>query len=75
MHDKVRLNFYISGKFYEALAEMADRDDRSISDLIRDACRQYILKDKRKGTSKYFKEVITDGRKRDDEGIGEQSDS
>lgn len=69
MTDKIRLNFYLNTKLHEALAEIAERDDRSISDLIREACRQYVFRDKRKGTSKFFKGVIDE--QRDDAGGGE----
>lgn len=71
MSDRVRLNFYLNINTHQSLVEIAARDDRSISDLIREACRQYIVRDKRKGMGKFFKGVDVNGTRQYDGDDGE----
>lgn len=75
MSDRVRLNFYLNVNIHSALLEIAARDDRSISDLIREACRLYIVRDKRKGMNKFFKGVDVNGQYDGNDTGEEQSDS
>lgn len=57
---KTRVNLFMQNNLHQELQVIADRDDRSVSDLIREACREFIYRDKRKGVSKYFEETIKD---------------
>lgn len=46
--DRVRSNIWLKRAMYEKIEEIAKRDGRSISDVVREALRDLIVKDRRK---------------------------
>jgi len=59
---KVRLNLFMQAKLYIELCHIAETDDRSMADVIREACRDYVVRYKRRGTHKYFNQGVSDER-------------
>lgn len=43
---RVRVNIWISSDAHKALEEISIRDNRSVSDLVREALRDFISKDR-----------------------------
>lgn len=78
MVGRVRLNFHLQVAIHRAMVDIATRDDRSVADVIRESCRDYIAKDKKRGTSQLVTELIKetanercdDGKGDDDSGTG-----
>lgn len=45
--DRVRVNLWVPRAMYQFLEKTAERDCRSMSDIVREALRDYIVKDRR----------------------------
>lgn len=43
---RVRINLWLSQDMHKAIEEISVRDSRSLSDLVREALRDFISKDK-----------------------------
>ena len=43
-HGKVRVNFWLTKKMHSFVEEISSRDGRSMSDIIREAIREYMSK-------------------------------
>lgn len=45
--DRVRVNLWVPRSMYEFLEATANRDCRSMSDIVRESLRDYIIKDRK----------------------------
>lgn len=43
---RVRINLWLSQEMHKAIEDISSRDSRSLSDLVREALRDFISKDK-----------------------------
>lgn len=57
MSDIVRINLQMPSKLQSDLQDISTRDSRSVADVIREACREYVYRDKRKGISRMYKKA------------------
>lgn len=48
MADKVKVNIYMSPEMLSALKKLADLQDRPYAELVRTACKEYILANAKK---------------------------
>lgn len=44
---RTRVNFWVSKKIYAEIENIANRDDRTVSEVVRDALRKLINEDKK----------------------------
>lgn len=44
--DKVRMNLWMSRQMFDFLQYVSSRDGRTMSDIVRESLRDYIVKDK-----------------------------
>jgi len=56
----VRFNLQMNQNTYQDLVDISNRDDTSVADVVRTACRDYIRRDKKKGINTNLNEKIND---------------
>jgi metal-responsive CopG/Arc/MetJ family transcriptional regulator len=47
LNERVRVNLWIPKSMYDFLEKTAHRDCRSMSDIVRESLRDYIIKDRK----------------------------
>lgn len=53
---KSRVNFLIPSELLQEIYDISKRDDRSVAEVIREACREHVYRDRKKGISKFYED-------------------